>query len=121
MGPLLGLGFGFVEVGSITPQPQPGNPKPRVFRVPQVSGVINRYGFNSHGHDRVYQRLKAWKDQNPKGLLGINLGMNKDCADPLEAYASGIRIFETLATYLVINLSSPNTPGLRNQQTHGYA
>ena len=119
MGALLRLGFGFTEVGSITPKPQPGNAKPRVFRAPSVQGVINRYGFNSHGHDLVGARLHVWRHANPMATLGINLGMNKDCAEPLEAYVAGIERFERLASYLVVNLSSPNTAGLRDQQTAG--
>ena len=119
MGALLRLGFGFTEVGSITPKPQLGNPKPRVFRAPSVQGVINRYGFNSDGHDLVGARLQVWRHANPTATLGINLGMNKDCEDPLAAYVAGIERFERLASYLVVNLSSPNTAGLRDQQTAG--
>ena len=117
--PLLELGLGFVEVGTITPKPQPGNPKPRVFRAPRQRAVINRYGFNSLGHERVYRRLAKWRAMNPEAILGINLGMNKGETDPLRAYLAGVRLFESLASYLVINLSSPNTAGLRDQQTAG--
>lgn len=119
MGAMLNLGLGFVEVGSVTPQPQPGNPKPRVFRAPAQRAVINRYGFNSDGHRLVHGRLSKWRRANPNAPLGINLGMNKGEADPLSAYQRGIETFEGLATYLVVNLSSPNTAGLRDQQTAG--
>ena len=119
MSAALNMGFGFVEIGTLTPYPQPGNPKPRVFRAPQQQGVINRYGFNSHGHAVVRQRLLNWRQANPGAALGVNLGMNRDSPDPLGAYCAGIDAFEGLATYLVINLSSPNTQGLRDQQTRG--
>ena len=119
MSPLLNLGLGFVEVGTITPNPQSGNPRPRVFRAPKQQAVINRYGFNSSGHDVVYARLAAWRTKNPEAALGVNLGMNKTEKNPLHAYISGIKLFEGLASYLVINLSSPNTKGLRDQQTEG--
>lgn len=119
MSPLLRLGFGFVEVGTITPEPQVGNARPRVFRAPAHRAVINRYGFNSDGHAAVLQRLRVWRARHPRAALGINLGMNKGAADPMAAYIKGIQTFEDLATYLVINLSSPNTQGLRDQQTQG--
>ena len=119
MSPMLGLGFGFVEVGTLTPEPQPGNPKPRVFRAPGQKAVINRYGFNSVGQEAALPRLKKWRETHPTAALGINLGMNKGETDPLSAYKTGVRRFEELATYLVINLSSPNTQGLRDQQTQG--
>ncbi|CAH1779373.1 unnamed protein product [Owenia fusiformis] len=116
---LLKMGFGFVEVGSVTPEPQPGNPKPRVFRLTEDEAVINRYGFNSDGHDVVYDRLKARQDKtNPldKGILGINLGKNKTSPDAADDYVKGVRRFGELADYLVVNISSPNTPGLRDMQ-----
>ena len=119
MAPLLKLGLGFVEVGTITPAPQPGNPGPRVFRAPAQRAVINRYGFNSQGHACVQARLSAFRAAHPEAALGINLGMNKATARPLDAYKKGVELFEDLATYLVINLSSPNTQGLRDQQTQG--
>ncbi len=121
MAPLLRLGFGFVEVGTVTPAPQPGNARPRVFRAPAHGAVINRYGFNSAGHAQVLTRLRAWRAQNPTAVLGVNLGMNKAEPEPLRAYVEGIKCMEAVASYLVINLSSPNTQGLRDQQTQGLA
>lgn len=111
------IGFGFVEVGSVTPVPQPGNDKPRVFRLLEDEAVINRYGFNSEGHDIVYNRLHNLRKTNYVGIIGVNLGKNKNSEDPLEDYVSGIRKFADVADYLVINISSPNTPGLRSLQS----
>jgi len=115
---VLGLGFGFVEVGTITPRPQPGNPRPRVFRLVEDSAVINRYGFNSRGHAYAAARLAAWRAEHEGkgGIVGVNLGANKDSADRAEDYAAGLRAFAGLADYFVINISSPNTPGLRELQ-----
>lgn len=111
------LGFGFVEIGSVTPEPQPGNPKPRVFRLNEDKAIVNRYGFNSEGHDVVYERIqKLRKDGDLKVTLGINLGRNKTSQDNIEDYVQGIRKFSALADYLVVNISSPNTPGLRTMQ-----
>lgn len=123
---LLSVGFGYVEIGSITPLPQPGNPKPRFFRLPEDDAVINRYGFNSEGHEVVRRRLEkrvssyhgdkhgnnAFKDGR---LLAINLGKNKT-GDEVEDYVKGVENFNSLADILVINVSSPNTPGLRSLQ-----
>ncbi|XP_013881395.1 dihydroorotate dehydrogenase (quinone), mitochondrial [Austrofundulus limnaeus] len=115
------LGFGFVEVGTITPKPQEGNPKPRVFRLAADQAVINRYGFNSCGLAEVQTRLKARKETQQEhsktGLpLGINLGKNKLSQDAASDYLEGVRALGQLADYLVVNVSSPNTPGLRNLQ-----
>lgn len=111
------LGFGFVEIGSVTPEPQPGNPKPRVFRLNEDKAIVNRYGFNSEGHEVVYERIqKLRKDGDLKVTLGINLGRNKTSQDNIEDYVQGIRKFSVLADYLVVNISSPNTPGLRTMQ-----
>ncbi|KAL1784320.1 dihydroorotate dehydrogenase (quinone), mitochondrial [Sigmodon hispidus] len=115
------LGFGFVEVGSVTPQPQDGNPRPRVFRLPEDQAVINRYGFNSHGFSVVEHRLRARQQKQTKltadGLpLGINLGKNKTSVDAAADYVEGVRVLGPLADYLVVNVSSPNTAGLRNLQ-----
>jgi dihydroorotate dehydrogenase len=120
VGPLFDLGFGFVEVGSITPRPQPGNPKPRIFRLPEDGAVINRLGFNSQGMDAAAARLAAWRGQGRPGerpgVLGINLGTNKESADSADDYAQGARALARQADYLVVNISSPNTPGLRALQ-----
>ncbi|GBG25503.1 Dihydroorotate dehydrogenase quinone, mitochondrial [Hondaea fermentalgiana] len=111
-------GFGFVEIGSVTPEPQPGNPKPRVFRLPQDQAVINRYGFNSDGHAAVKANLEAYLSDASRTpcVLGINLGKNKTSPSAIEDYGKGVREFATMADYLVVNISSPNTPGLRNLQ-----
>ncbi len=111
-GAMLRLGFGFVEVGTLTPQPQGGNARPRLFRLPEDSAVINRYGFNNEGFERARRRL----ERRPPGIIGVNLGANKDAQDRVEDYALGVRTFAGLADYLTINVSSPNTPGLRDLQ-----
>jgi len=117
IGNLLSMGFGSVEVGSITPKPQPGNPRPRVFRLEEDRAVINRYGFNSCGHDAAVARLSLAAKTIPAGrLLGINLGKNKTSEDAAADYCAGVRSLGPFAGYLVINVSSPNTPGLRNLQ-----
>ncbi len=113
IGPLFDLGFGLVEIGSITPRPQPGNPKPRIFRLPGDGAVINRLGFNSQGLEVAAARLAAWRAAGQKGILGVNLGKNKDSTDAVADYAAGVRALARYADYLVINVSSPNTPGLR--------
>ena len=108
---LFKLGFGFVEVGTVTPLSQYGNPKPRVFRLVEDEALINRLGFNNRGAQDVELRIK----KNPKiGLLGINIGPNKDTKNRLEDYLIGIRTFYKLADYITINISSPNTENLRN-------
>ena len=112
---LLRLGFGFVEVGSITPQPQAGNPKPRVFRLPEDQAVINRLGFNSAGLAAAVTNLRRRRTDSA-GIVGINLGKNRDSADAAADYAAGTAALAPLADYLVINVSSPNTPGLRALQ-----
>jgi dihydroorotate dehydrogenase len=123
---LLRLGFGFVEVGTITPLPQPGNPRPRLFRLDADRGVINRLGFNSQGADAALKRLAAraapalpspasgggWAG----GIVGINVGANKDSADRVADYVQLIERFAAVASYVTVNISSPNTPGLRNLQ-----
>jgi dihydroorotate dehydrogenase len=111
--PLFRLGFGFVEIGSVTPRPQEGNPRPRLFRLPSDEGVINRFGFNNQGHQAVLARLKARKGS---GILGINVGANKDSEDKAADYAAGIAVFAPVASYFTLNISSPNTPGLRDLQ-----
>ena len=111
---MLAQGFGFVEVGSITPQPQPGNDKPRLFRLEADGAVINRMGFNSEGHTASMARLQN-RDRS-RGIVGVNLGKNKLTEDAAADYEIGARHFASLADYLVINVSSPNTPGLRALQ-----
>lgn len=116
-GAMLGLGFGFVEVGTITPRPQPGNPKPRLFRLPEDRAVINRFGFNSRGQAEALERL-AGRDRS-QGLVGVNIGANKDSSDRIADYAEGVRRMAPAADYLTVNISSPNTPGLRQLQDEG--
>jgi dihydroorotate dehydrogenase len=111
---LLGLGFGFAEVGTITPLPQPGNPKPRIFRLTADEAVINRLGFNNEGHAAAEKRLAARKGK--PGIVGVNIGANKDSADRIADYERGVARFAPYAGYLTVNISSPNTPGLRNMQ-----
>ena len=106
---LINLGFGFSEVGTVTPSPQPGNPKPRIFRLKDDEAIINRLGFNSDGFDQVKTRLGKINDS----IVGVNIGANKDSKDFSEDYIKGIKFFSTLASYITINISSPNTPGLR--------
>jgi dihydroorotate dehydrogenase len=111
---LFRLGFGFVEIGTITPRPQPGNPRPRLFRLDADRGVINRLGFNSEGADAVLTRLAA--RANAGGVVGINVGASKDSPDRIADYVELIERFAAVASYVTVNISSPNTPGLRNLQ-----
>jgi dihydroorotate dehydrogenase len=111
---MLGLGFGFVEIGSVTPRPQRGNPKPRVFRLPDDGAIINRLGFNNDGLAAAAERLAARRARG--GIVGANLGKNRDTGDPYADYEEGMRVMAPLADYLVVNISSPNTPGLRELQ-----
>ncbi|GAC1339748.1 MAG: quinone-dependent dihydroorotate dehydrogenase [Beijerinckiaceae bacterium] len=111
---LLALGFGFVEVGTITPKPQPGNPRPRLFRLDRDRAIVNRLGFNSAGHEAARANLRARR--SAAGPVGINLGANKESADRIADYVAGIAAFGDLAGYFTINVSSPNTPGLRDLQ-----
>lgn len=110
---LMRFGFGSVEVGTVTPRQQAGNAKPRVFRLVQDRAVINRLGFNNQGHDRVVQRLTGAEHV---GILGVNIGANKDSANFVDDYVSGVKRFFDVADYFTINISSPNTPGLRSLQ-----
>ncbi|RUT34501.1 quinone-dependent dihydroorotate dehydrogenase [Arsenicitalea aurantiaca] len=112
-GPLAKLGFGMVEIGTVTPRPQTGNAKPRLFRVKQAGGVINRMGFNNEGHEAVFARLRALRIG---AMLGVNIGANKDSADFVADYVAGVTRFADVADYLTVNISSPNTPGLRDLQ-----
>jgi len=111
---LFGLGFGFVEVGTVTPRPQEGNPRPRVFRLPGDRALINRLGFNNHGHEALYRRLIERKAKG--GIVGVNIGANRDSLDRIDDYVLGVRRFAEIASYLAVNISSPNTPGLRDLQ-----
>ena len=114
---MLGLGFGFVEVGTITPKPQQGNPKPRLFRLRQDQAVINRMGFNNAGQAAAFQRLLGCTHLH--GIIGVNIGANKDSANRIADYVEGVRAMSAVARYLTINISSPNTPGLRQLQDEG--
>ena len=119
---LLGLGFGFAEVGSITPLPQAGNPRPRLFRLVEDRAVINRMGFNNGGGAVAAARLAARMSRQPRiggGVVGINIGANKDSADRIADYATMAALMAPLASYLAVNVSSPNTPGLRALQDEG--
>ena len=111
---LLRLGFGFVEVGTVTPQPQAGNPRPRVFRLPHDQAVINRLGFNSQGAAAVLRRLAARASAG--GIVGVNIGANKESADRIADYVRLIEMFAPVVSYFSVNISSPNTPGLRELQ-----
>ncbi|EPT01269.1 hypothetical protein FOMPIDRAFT_1023363 [Fomitopsis schrenkii] len=132
---LFNLGFSWVEIGSVTPRPQPGNPKPRVFRLPSKEAIINRYGFPSDGHTSVLARLRArlpvfydsetapthHASLRPGALLAVNLGKNKASpADSIDDFVQGVHAFGPYADVLVINVSSPNTPGLRSLQTRAH-
>lgn len=114
---LLRLGFGFVEVGTLTPKPQAGNPKPRLFRLAEDRAVINRMGFNNGGVDAAVGRLTT-RDRDT-GVIGINIGANKDSADRVADYGKAFRAVAPLADYVTVNISSPNTPGLRALQDKG--
>ncbi|PSJ42250.1 quinone-dependent dihydroorotate dehydrogenase [Allosphingosinicella deserti] len=111
---MLGLGFGSAEVGTLTPLPQVGNPKPRLFRLPEDRAVINRMGFNNGGLEAAKARLSGRVRGN--GIVGVNIGANKDSVDRIADYARGVREMAPLADYLAVNISSPNTPGLRALQ-----
>jgi dihydroorotate dehydrogenase len=112
---LLRLGFGHVEIGTVTPHPQPGNPRPRLFRLSEDGAVINRYGFNSRGVSAMAETLSRRAGQGT-GLVGINVGKNKEAADEAGDFVAGIEALCRFADYLVVNVSSPNTPGLRDLQ-----
>lgn len=112
------MGFGFVEAGTVTPRPQPGNPKPRLFRLNEDGGVINRFGFNSEGGAVFRRNLEAYRAAHGQGRgpVGVNIGRNKETEDPIGDYTGLIRSLAPLADYLCVNISSPNTPGLRAMQ-----
>lgn len=111
--PLARMGFGMVEVGTVTPLPQSGNPRPRLFRIPGAEGVVNRMGFNNDGHEVVFARLRGLRIE---AALGVNIGANKTSSDFVADYVLGVRRFADIADYLTVNISSPNTPGLRDLQ-----
>jgi dihydroorotate dehydrogenase len=113
---MLGLGFGFVEVGTLTPRPQSGNPKPRLFRLKEDRAVINRMGFNNAGQAAALERLNK---RERRGVVGVNIGANKDSSDRIADYVEGVKAMSPVADYLTVNISSPNTPGLRNLQAGG--
>ncbi|MFN3820166.1 quinone-dependent dihydroorotate dehydrogenase [Blastomonas sp.] len=114
---MFGFGFGFVEIGTVTPLPQAGNPRPRLFRLVEDRAVINRMGFNNDGAGTVVERLVAGRSK--AGIIGVNIGANKDSADRIADYATMTRVMAPLARYLTVNISSPNTPGLRALQDAG--
>jgi dihydroorotate dehydrogenase len=114
---MLSLGFGFVEVGTVTPRPQKGNEKPRLFRLSEDRAVINRMGFNNAGQAAAFMRLKSCSRLG--GPIGVNIGANKDSPDMVGDYVSGVAAMSSVADYLTVNISSPNTPGLRALQNHG--
>ncbi len=111
---MLRLGLGFVEVGTLTPLAQPGNPKPRIFRLPEDGAVINRLGFNNGGHASALKRLE--RRAGRLGIVGVNIGANKDSDDRINDYVLGVERFKHLADFFTVNISSPNTPGLRGLQ-----
>jgi len=114
---MLGLGFGFVEVGTITPRPQLGNPRPRLFRLVEDRAVINRMGFNNKGQAEALRRLN--RRLRGRSVVGVNVGANKDSADRIGDYVAGVQAMSAVADYLTVNISSPNTPGLRALQAEG--
>lgn len=114
---MLAMGFGFAEVGTVTPRPQDGNPRPRLFRLEDDAAVINRMGFNNQGHAAARARLLARRDKG--GIVGVNIGANKTSEDRIADYLLGLEAFHDVASYLTINVSSPNTPGLRGLQSRG--
>lgn len=116
---LIRMGFGYAEVGTLTPRAQAGNPKPRIFRLPQDKAVINRLGFNNEGQEKAAPRLKRMGGRMGQGVLGINIGANKDSDDRIADYVIGVENMAPLADYLTVNISSPNTPGLRALQDKG--
>lgn len=114
---MLSFGFGFVEVGTLTPRQQAGNPRPRLFRLAEDRAVINRMGFNNDGQAAAYARLREC--QHMPGVIGVNVGSNRDSEDRIADYVSGVRAMAQVARYITINVSSPNTPGLRGLQDEG--
>lgn len=123
LSPLLGMGFSFVEAGSVTPLPQLGGNKPRIFRLPEEKALINRLGFNNNGHQYALENLQRFRaDHDPKhrAIIGINLGANKQSEDRIKDYETGLETFIPYASYVTLNVSSPNTPHLRRLQEKQY-
>lgn len=118
IGPAFNLGFGFVEAGTVTPKPQHGNPKPRVFRDPKTESIINGMGFPNKGVNAFKDNMEKFlsRKHRPAGVVGINIGMNKTQTEPVKDYTALIHMLAPMADYLVVNISSPNTPGLRDLQ-----
>jgi dihydroorotate dehydrogenase len=112
--PMLAQGLSFVEVGTVTPEPQEGNLRPRLFRLTEDEAVINRMGFNNEGYEALRRRLEARRGRD--GIVGVNIGANRDSGDRIADYVRGFQAFADLASYVTVNISSPNTPGLRNLQ-----
>lgn len=119
MDAFMGFGFGSIEIGTVTPLPQAGNPKPRMFRIPEAKALINRFGFNSVGADVFAERLKAWraKEKRTRNPVGVNIGKNKDTTDDAADYLACFDKVASYADFITVNISSPNTPGLRELQT----
>ncbi|MFA6280728.1 MAG: quinone-dependent dihydroorotate dehydrogenase [Bdellovibrionales bacterium] len=115
----MGFGFGSVEIGTVTPKPQGGNPRPRMFRIAHAKSLINRFGFNSVGADVVAERMKAWREKEDRthNPVGINIGKNKETTDDVVDYLAGLEKVAPYADFVVVNISSPNTPGLRDLQS----
>ncbi len=116
---MLKMGLGHAEAGTVTPRPQPGNPKPRMYRLPEDGGIINRMGFDNDGVEVIAARLTRRRPGHPRGIVGINIGANKDSGDRIADYRIGFSKLAALADYVAVNVSSPNTPGLRGLQEKG--
>lgn len=121
MDAFMNFGFGHVETGTVVRLPQPGNPKPRMFRVKEANGLINRFGWNSIGAEKFAENLKKWrnKTKRTRNPVGVNIGFNKDCADPIADYVASYIAVAPYVDYAVISVSSPNTPGARDLQARG--
>lgn len=120
MDEMMGFGFGSIEIGTVTPRPQSGNPRPRMFRIPRYKALINRFGFNSVGVEAFAQSLSEWRGRSQRTMnpIGVNIGKNKETVEELGDYLACFEKIALLADYVTINISSPNTPGLRDLQSH---
>ncbi|SVD72657.1 uncharacterized protein METZ01_LOCUS425511, partial [marine metagenome] len=116
---LFGLGFGYLELGTVTPMPQSGNLKPRVFKIPEFEAVIQRLGFNNLGVESFLRNIKIFKKKKEEGLVGVNIGKNKNSEDYISDYVLLFELLSPFADYVAVNISSPNTPGLRDLQKKG--